>query len=172
MILQYWQWEHPETLSDGTVKLQIYNFFIPQPIKNALATVFFMCCILHNQLVKEAKSDSECCYSKHQTDPSGEHCALRSCWYWAEHSRWQSACSSCSFASKFGCCEPAMLFCGYTCACQTLLFGTVSDRELGQSTLNCKLYHVSWEVSSYGFRILEVIIMSLQIFLWDKSERY
>jgi hypothetical protein len=53
MILQYWQREYTEALSDGRVKLQTHDFFTPQPIKNA--AVFFLRRVLHNWPAEEAK---------------------------------------------------------------------------------------------------------------------
>jgi hypothetical protein len=53
MILQYWQREYPEALTDGRVKLQTHDFFTPQPVKNA--AVFFLRYVLHDWPAEKAK---------------------------------------------------------------------------------------------------------------------
>ncbi|KAF9264340.1 S-adenosyl-L-methionine-dependent methyltransferase [Marasmius fiardii PR-910] len=43
---KFWETEAPDALTSGNVKLEVHNFFKPQPVKNA--TVYFMRVVLHD----------------------------------------------------------------------------------------------------------------------------
>jgi hypothetical protein len=118
MILQYWQREYPEALADGRVKLQTHDFFTPQPVKNA--AVFFLRYVLHDWPTEKAKLILKAL--RLSATPNTKLILLENIVPYAvagleqNISRRQSACPSRSFASKFGCGELVVLYCGYTCA--------------------------------------------------------